>query len=157
MAPLELHPGDATGERRAGDAAAAVARLREGAGRGVAGERDERAGEGTGDVEAGAVAADRHPLRGAEGDAGGAAGDRFGDAAGRVPRLGEGAAGAVAIEDRDGVAEERADVEIGSVGADHDHVGTDQRPAGGADGHGQSGDAAGAGGSWVRAPVERLR
>ena len=142
----ELDAGRATGERAVDDAARAAARLGEGARGRFAGEHDDGIGEGGGDVDACAVAADRHPLRRAQGEGGSAAARRFGDAAGAARGLRQPAAGPVAVEDRHCVAEEGADVDVLAVGADDDHVGTDQRAAVGAVGDGQAGDAAGAGG-----------
>ena len=106
---------------------------------------DDGVGEGGGDVDALAVAADRHPLRRAQGEARSAAARRFGDAAGAARGLRQPTAGRVAVEDRHRVAEERADVDVPSVRADDDHVRADQRPAVGAVGDRQPGDAAGAG------------
>ena len=68
---------------------------------------------------------------------------RLGDAAGRVRRLGQRAAGWVAVEDGDGVAEERADVDVLAVGADDDHVGAVAARARRAAGQRRAGDAAG--------------
>ena len=70
----------------------------------------------------------------------------------------ERAAGRVAVEDRDRVAEEGADVDVAAVGADDDDVRADQRR-----GRRRSREAAApemqpaAAASWRSAPVERLR
>ena len=60
-----------------------------------------------------------------------------------VGGLGEDAGFAVAGEARDRVAEEGADVDIGGVGADYDHVGAEQGATGAAAGDRQGRDAAG--------------
>ena len=73
--------------------------------------------------------------------------------------LRERAGGRVAVEGDDRVAEEGADVHVGSVGTDGDDVGADHRPrratraAGGVDAMRQPALP----GSWVSAPLAGLR
>src|SRR4029077_7542378 len=131
----QLRTRGAAVERAGDDAVGAIRRLRQSPGGRIARERDQGVGDGGCDVYARAVAADRHALRGPQGEAGGAAACRYLDDATRsVRRLRQRTAGRVTIEHRDRVTEKRADVDVLAVGADGDDVGADQRTAAGAAG-----------------------
>ena len=134
--------GDREGRRRAelgerlaagcagrGDAAGGRSVRSERAGGDVTVEREDRAVAGGRDGEARAVGADRECDRRRQQRGRGAISDALADAAGHAGGLQERAAGGIPLQDRDGVARGRGDVDVAPARGDRECRGLCQRAA----------------------------